>query len=248
MDIEYRPYADCDLKGSAVVIGFPSLGLVSSIATNFLSRELKMDLVGGFTSSQFPPYCVLQGGRPMPQIRIFSGSRDSDPEKPGVGCGRVSIITTEFLPKPDQNRDIAMAVFDWIVDNGIGTVITLDGIPMFTPDKYELYAAGSTEHARSLIDEYGIEHFDDGMVRGVSGTLLYECSVKGIDAITLMGSAKSELPDPFGAARLLDPLKRMFPEINVDTEPLYEEAEALNKRINSRPTQQAGSDDSILYG
>ena len=53
MEIEYRHCKDCELEGSAVVIGFPSLGLVSSIATNFLSRELKMDLIGGFTSPQF---------------------------------------------------------------------------------------------------------------------------------------------------------------------------------------------------
>ena len=248
MEIEYRHCKDCELEGSAVVIGFPSLGLVSSIATNFLSRELKMDLIGGFTSPQFPPYCILQNGEPMPQIRIFSGARETDPENPGVAeCCRVSIITSEFIPKPEQNYPIAMAVYDWIVASGAKTVITLDGLPMFSPDKYDLIAAGSTEHARSLIDEYGIDHFDDGMVRGISGILLYECAVKGIDVISLMGSAKSELPDPFGAARLLDPIKRMFPEINVDTEPLYEEAQELNKRISAR-TAAPGSDDSILYG
>jgi len=249
MEIDYRPYSDCGLEGSAAIIGFPSLGLVSSIATNFLSRELKMELIGGFTSPQFPPYCILQNGEPMPQIRVFSAARESDPEKAGVGgCCRLSIVTSEFIPKPDQNYDIAMAVFDWIVKNGVRTVITLDGLPMFEPDKYNLIAAGSTPHARSMIDEYGLEHFDDGMVRGISGILLYECSRKGIDVISLMGSAKSELPDPFGAARLLDPIKSMFPEINVDTEPLYEEAEELNKRINSRQAQTASSDDSILYG
>ncbi len=249
MDIEYRPYMDCGLSGSAVIIGFPSLGLVSSIATNFLSRELKMDLIGGFASAQFPPYCILQNGEPMPQVRVFSASRESDPEKTGVGgCCRVSIITSEFLPKPEQHYDIAMAILDWIVGNGISTVITLDGIPMFTPGEYGLIAAGSTEHARSLIDEYGMEHFNDGMVRGISGLLLYECSVKGIDVISLMGTAKSELPDPFGAAKLLEPITKMLPEVNVDTEPLYAEAEELNKRINSRPEQAPGSDDNILYG
>ena len=41
----------------------------------------------------------------------------------------------------------------------------------------------------------------------------------------MLGTAKSELPDPYGAARLLDPIQRMFPEISVDTEPLYEEAD-----------------------
>ena len=247
MDIEYRSYMDCDLKGSAVILGFPSLGLVSSIATNFLSRELKMDLIGGFTSSQFPPYCILQGGKPMPQIRIFSAVRE-EPECQGVGCRRISIITTEFIPKPEQYHGIAMAIFDWIQDTGVSTVITLDGIPMFTPDKYDLIAAASTEHARSLIDEFGIDHFDDGMIRGISGILLLECSETDIDVISMLGTAKSELPDPYGAARLLDPIQRMFPEISVDTEPLYEEAQELNKRIGARSAHASDPDDSILYG
>ncbi len=248
MDIEYRSYKDCDLTDSAVIIGFPSLGLVSSIATNFLSREMKQDLIGGFTSSQFPPYCILQNGVPMPQIRVFSADRESDPEKPGVCCSKISIITSEFIPKPEQNHDIAMAVLGWILDNNVKTVITLDGIPMFTPDKYDLIAAGSTEHAREMIGQYGMELFSEGMVRGISGILLYECSVRGIDVISMMGSAKSELPDPIGGARLLEPIKRMFPEITVNTEPLYEEAEELNKRIGTKPPLPSETDDSVLYG
>ena len=66
--------------------------------------------------------------------------------------------------------------------------------------------------------------------------------------ISMMGSAKSELPDPIGGARLLEPIKKMFPEINVDTEPLYEEAEELNKRIGTKPSLPAESDDRVLYG
>ena len=248
MDIEYRSYKDCELKDSAVIIGFPSLGLVSSIATNFLSREMKQDLIGGFTSSQFPPYCILQNGVPMPQIRVFSADRESDPEGQGVCCSKISIITSEFIPKPDQHYGIAMAVLDWILANEVRTVITLDGIPMFTPDKYDLIAAGSTDHAREMIEQYGMEMFSDGMVRGISGILLYECSVRGIDVISMMGSAKSELPDPMGAARLLEPIKKMFPEITVDTEPLYEEAEELNKRIGTKPPLPADTDDRVLYG
>ena len=248
MEIEYSTFVPCDLRGSAAIIGFPSLGLVSSIATNFLSRELKQELIGGFTSPEFPPYCILQNGTPMPQIRVFSAKREIDPENPGIPCGRISIITTEFVPKPEQNYEITRAILDWLVRNEITTVITLDGIPMFVPDKYDLIAAGSSERARNLIAEYGIEPFNDGMVRGVSGVLLYECSRRRIDVISLMGTAKSELPDPIGGARLLEPIKKMFPEMVFDTEPLYEEAAELNKRINTRPSDSAGSDDSILYG
>lgn len=248
MEIDYRTFAPCDLKGSAVIIGFPSLGLVSSIATNFLSRELKQDLIGGFTSPDFPPYCVLQDGVPMPQIRVFSAPREIDPENPGIECNRLSLITTEFIPKPEFSYDIAMSILKWLVDNEVKTVITLDGIPMFTPGQYELIAAASGDSAKKMVEDYEIQPFNDGMVRGISGILLYECSLRGIDIVNVMGTAKSELPDPIGGAHLLELIKKMFPEVDFDTEPLYEEAAELNKRINSRPAQPHDTDDSILYG
>lgn len=248
MRMEYRPYEECDCEGSTVIIGFPSLGLVSSIATNFMSREQEHELVGGFASPDFPPYCILQKGRPMPQVRVFRSIRRPRPEDPGIADDRLFIVTSEFIPKPEQSHGIAMGLMDWIRGSGISTVIVLDGMPMFSPGEYNVLAAGSSERARSLIEKAGLERFDDGMVRGVSGILLYECSVDGIDAVSLMGTAKSELPDPVGGAKLLEALCRFFPEMEMDTAPLYEEAEELDKRIGTRSPVNRGSDDDMLYG
>lgn len=248
MRMDYRPYRECDFRDSTVIVGFPSLGLVSSIATNFLSREQEHELVGGFTSPDFPPYCILQNGSPMPQVRVFSSTREIDPEKPGMDCEKLYIVTSEFIPKPEQSHGIAMGLLDWIMDSGIKTIIVLDGMPMFTPGEYKVLAAGSSERARSIIEDTGLEMFNDGMVRGVSGILLYECSVNGVDAISIMGTAKSELPDPIGGAHLVETLGLFFPEMELDVKPLYEEAEELDKRIGTKSPLNRGSDDDMLYG
>lgn len=228
------------------IVGFPSLGLVSSIATNFLSRDLKLDLVAGLTSSDFPPYALIQNGRPMPPIRIFSGCRDKCEE--GLDCDNIVVVTTEFGPKAETHRDIALALLDWFAENHVDTVVTLDGIPMFAPDKYDILGTASTPEAREMMNRYGVEPFDDGMVRGISGVLLYEGSVRGMNVISFLGTARSEIPDPLGAAKLLEVIKRMLPEVHIDTEPLYAEAKEIDNRLKAQAEPADTGNRDILYG
>ncbi len=228
------------------IVGFPSLGLVSSIATNFLSRDLKLDLVAGLTSSEFPPYALIQGGRPMPPIRIFSGCRDNCGE--GLDCGGVVVVTTEFAPKPDTHRDVALALLDWFEANGVDAVVTLDGIPMFVQDRYDILGAASTPEAREMMVRYGVEPFEDGMVRGISGVLLYEGSVRRMKVMSIMGTARSEIPDPKGAANLLETIKKMLPEVSIDTDPLYAEAAEIDKRLKAQTEAPDQGSNDILYG
>ncbi len=245
--MEVLEFKERDYNNAVAVIGFPSLGLVSSIASSFIARELKMDLIAGIAAPEFPPYCIIQNGIPMPQVRIFHGCRKDTDMESGLDCEDILIVTSEFIPKQEQYYDIALTLIQWLEKKGIRKVITLDGIPMFTPDTYEIIGAGSSDKAREIMKEYEINPFDDGMVRGISGIMLFEGSRRNMDIITLLGSAKSEFPDPKGAAMLMDPLKKMIPEINIDTEPLYQEASELDMRFNANKNVPSDGIDRI-YG
>ena len=76
-ELELHVYDDkTDLSKSVAIIGFPSLGLVSSIAASYMSKELKLNLIAGITSQEFPPYTIIQNSKPMPQIRMYAGCRE----------------------------------------------------------------------------------------------------------------------------------------------------------------------------
>ena len=247
IDVRVRKLKDHVLKNAVAIVGYPSIGLVSSIASNFMSRELKLELVAEIESPDFPPYTVMQNGVPMPQMRIFSGFREEQVEDDGgIDCEDIVIITSEFVPRVEHIRSIATALLDWFEEKDIKTVIALDGIPMFSPDLYEIIGAGSTDNAREIMERYQIEPFNNGMIRGIPGVLLYEGSLRGIDIITILGSARSDIPDPIGAAHLLEPIQRMIPEIKLDMEPLYQEASDLDRRLNQRAVPD--NNDTILYG
>ena len=44
-DLVLHTYSDMRSDDAVAIVGFPSLGLVSSIATGFLAKELKLDVV-----------------------------------------------------------------------------------------------------------------------------------------------------------------------------------------------------------
>lgn len=244
--IAVRDYTDFDSTNAVAIVGFPSLGLVSSIAASFLVKELGLELVSGMTSPSFPPYAIIQGGRPVPQVRMYAGCRELGDDR-GMDCDSLVVIVSEFMPKAELLPELGDAVTSWCEGKGIRTVVTLDGIPQFEPDEYAAIGVGSTDNARRLIERYGIPTFDEGMVRGLSGTLLLNGERDGLDVITILGSARSDMPDPKGAAKLMEPLTRMLPELQIDTEPLYKEAAELDKKLRSQPSADEPG-DRVLYG
>ena len=247
-EIILHTYGDRDLGNAVAIVGFPSIGLVSSIAANFIARELKLELIAGISSPGFPPYAIMQNGVPLPPIRIYAGDRKCRDDA-GLDCDRLVVITSEFMPKMEQHHPIATTVLDWLSDNGIRTVITLDGIHPASQGDHTLLGAGSTPSVREIMKKYGINEFVDGMIRGTSGVMLFEGANRDLDVLTLLGSAKSDMPDPRGAAKLMEPLGKMLPELKIDTAPLYIEADELEKRMKNQNSPAPNLPrDQLLYG
>ena len=246
-DLVLHTYSDMRSDDAVAIVGFPSLGLVSSIATSFLAKELKLDLIAAVSSPSFPPYAIVQDGIPMPPVRIYGGCRKKDDCcESGIGCEDLFVITSEFVVKPEQTDEMASLIIDWCIRNNVSKVVTLDGIPLFGPDMYSIYGVGSTETARDMMKQYEIESIGEGMVRGISGLMLMKAADQDLDVITLLGSAKQDMPDPKGAAKLMEPLTRLLPELKIDTEPLYKEAEEIEKKIRSQQVHQYENQD--IYG
>jgi len=217
--------------------------LAGSIAANFLARSLELEVVAGIASPNFPPYAVVQNGIPLPPIRFYAGSRKCDDE--GVNCDGLIVVTSEFMPKIEQHHPLAVTLLDWFKENNVRTVICLEGIPFFDPDT-GIVGVGSTKTAKDIMERYSVEKLEDSIIRGTSGVMLYEGYMRDMDVIAILGPARADLPDPRCAAKLMEPLARMLPELKIDTEPLYKEAEEIEKRIEAHSA--AGDGKDILYG
>lgn len=243
-------YRSDKYDNAMMIVGFPSVGLVSSIAANFIIRTSKLERVAGMTADSFPPYTLVHEGVPSPPVRVYAGERNC---KDGEKCQQLITVAAEFMPKPDLVKPLVDRLLDYCSDKGIGTIVALEGINWPGTEEPRIFGVGSTGTSRDMLKRYGVEELKEGMVSGISGVLLYEGEMRGIDVICLLGPARSNFPDARGSAKLLEVVAKMLPEIKIDPEPLYKEAEEIEKQIRTAmesvaPPEKGATNAPMIYG
>ena len=244
-------YTDAQIANSMAVVGFPSVGLVSSIAANYIVRTMKLERIATIISKDFPPYTILHDGIPSPPVRIYAGKRicEGDGEK----CEQIVVILSEFMPRPDLIKKLSEIILEWCQKKGIDTILTLEGVNTSdNPQETRTFGIGTTERTKKMLQTYQITEMREGMVSGISGLLLSEGDRLNIDVMCLLGPAKAEMPDARGAARLLEIVGKMLPEIKLDPQPLMKEAEAIEHEMKvameSVKQIKKSGEESNLYG
>jgi len=237
-------YSDQEYHNPIAIIGFPGIGLVGSILTSFVIRELKMEAVAAIASPDFPPYTLIQNGNPYPPIRVYGHRRGRTSEDDLI------IVTSEITLKPELYYALNATLMDLFKEMKITSLIALEGIPQFE-NNTDIFACGTSAASKERIKELGLKELDDGLVRGLTGVMLYEAFCSGTDIIAMLCPANPALPDPRAAARILEPLSKLVPELKIDVKPLYKEAEEIESKIKQQ--QEYGYDvapDDIrrLYG
>jgi len=239
-------YSDQRYDNPTAIVGFPGVGLVGSILTSFAIRELDMKVVAAITSPDFPPYTLIHNGNPYPPIRIYGCSR----ENTSKDCGDLVIVTSEIALRPELYYALNTALMGLFKDMGIKSVIALEGIVQFEEDT-KIFACGSSKTSKEMIEGLGLKALDDGLVKGFTGVMLYEAFYSGMDVIAMLCPANPALPDPRSAARILEPLSRLVPELKIDAEPLYKEAEEIENKMKQQNEYAYGvapKDIQQLYG
>ena len=59
------------VKNPVLIEGFPGIGLVGNIASQYIVNELNMTYLGAMSSRFFPPLAVLLGGIVNMPVRIY---------------------------------------------------------------------------------------------------------------------------------------------------------------------------------
>ncbi|KYK23404.1 hypothetical protein AYK21_02620 [Thermoplasmatales archaeon SG8-52-2] len=239
-DIELIEYKEEDLSNSLLVVAFPTVGLISSIAGHFIIDTLKLEEIGTIISKEFMPATVIHKSKPSPPVRIYAGKRECGPD--GT-CEQLAVIISEFMPPYNMIKPLADIILDWANKKGCKLVVALEGTHAVGEGKKEpkVYGIGSNNSMKDYLKSYKIEETKEGMITGVTGVLLYSGVLMKRDVICLLSEAHSAFPDSRAAGNLLKKLDIMLPEIKIDPKPLYKEAEKIENQIKkfmeqSKPT------------
>ncbi len=231
-----------DLRDSAVIDGFPSVGLVSTITANYLIGILQLEQIGILDSIHFPTVSVVRNSEPLNPVRIYAKPSVKKSEK------QVVVFISEFQPPPNLIKLIAGTILDWMMEQGCRLLISPEGLVIDRGETekedepedskenegaLESYGIGSTENARKILKEYKIQQFQEGVISGVAGVLLNEGKRREFDVISLLAEARPNYPDARAAAKVIEAIDKILLHIDIDVKPLYQEAEGIEARIMS---------------
>jgi uncharacterized protein len=226
-NFEVQLLKDAKATGGALVTAFPSVGMVGSIAATYIADALKMDRIAYVISQEVPPAAIVQDGIPIYPFRV-------------LGRDGLSIMTSEFQIPLSLAGDLATTIIKWAQESGYSMVIGLEGLMMgqeaavAEPEKdAKVYGVGSTQRMREVLKKAGVEQFSTGMITGVSGALLSEGERSEKDIMCLLVPANAMYPDARGAARLVETLTRLLPNLELDVKELYQEAEKIEENVRA---------------
>lgn len=259
-DIEIYELKKVDVRGSTVIDGFPSVGLVSSIVANYLINTFKMTQIGIMDSVYFPTVSLVRDNTPHNPVRIYAGEKVGDG---GKSMDQLVVFISEFQPPPNLVKPIAGAMLDWAEDQRCKMLVSPEGLVIDKenaeiegegdPSNVDVFGVASTDWMREELSKVGVNEFQEGVITGVAGVLLNEGKRRDFPVSTLLAEAHPDFPDARAAAKVIEAIDRLMLHIDMDVTPLYQEAERIEEQLKTihkqtKEMKAPGQHQPSMYG
>jgi len=227
MEIIMHRYKEMDLEDSTVINGFPSTSLINSIVASYLVNVLNLDQICGLDSDEFPPVSMIYDSKPKFPARIYADEK-----------AKIVVFLSEFTPYPPMARNVAKTVLSFAEEAGCSRIISPE-TQILDEDGFKLFGIGSTDAARKELEQLEIEQLIHSMIPGVSGVLLNEGKIRDLKVLVPIAQKGNNISDARIAAHVIEMIDKLIPTIRIDLEPLYNEAENVEKHLTSLRKQAA---------
>src|SRR5919198_44566 len=237
------------LNSPILIAGFPGPGLVGSISTSYIIDKLNMYQIACVESEHIAPGVIYVGGKLRHPFRLYSNRE-----------GNVCVLVCEAPIMIQGMYSVLNTVMRWGLDNKVKEVIVLDGIAVEgLPDSKRtpmiLSSDGKSADAANLLHDdnnnidndtinltdKNLRELPDGapfyantaFIGGIAGGLLSACLSNGIACKALLVLASSGIPDPEGAAILLESVAKTTNDetLKIDTQQLREQGANVKRRM-----------------
>ena len=220
-------FEDIDLTDATVIAGFPSIGLVSTIAANYLIDALNLKQIGALDSEEFPALSVVHTGEPLSPVRIYAGTQPTG--------HKIVVFVSEFKPKPHLINAISQAIMNWVCQKGCTLLLSPEGMVVEGKGDTievtsEAYAIGSTTDVRQTLAMKNIPQFKNGIIAGVSGVLLNKGKQSSFNVVSILTEAHPKYPDARAAASAINVIASII-DVDINVAPLYEESERIEQKL-----------------
>jgi uncharacterized protein (TIGR00162 family) len=220
-----KELTNVELNNPILVEGFPGLGMVGSIATKYLVKQLKAQKLAILHSPHFPYHVVVdkKGGARLLRGEFYFWKNET-------GENDFVFLTGDSQSQTIEGQfEVANSILDFAEKKKVKTVITIGGYRNEVEGTPNVVAVSTNPvllekalDAKALSSEAGTP------IVGTAGLLLGLAKFRKIDAVCLLGETRGYLPDPKTAKSIIEVLQRLL-GIDVELKGLDEEIERSNE-------------------
>ncbi len=204
------------------ILGFTGAGLVGTIVTNELIKQMDMRQIGYVLSEDLPPITIFYEGILKHPFRLYY----SDEQNILVSICEIPFVSGAY-------SDISRTLMDFALKNGIKDIICVQGLAdkSFLPNEKEvkIFAAGEKK-AMDRLDKYDLNKPPKGIIVGAEAAILNECLNNRLDGVVFLTPANPQIPSPEGAAGILEKMNEVY-GFSISTEDLVEQSNEIKKRL-----------------
>ncbi|HDQ05122.1 MAG TPA: proteasome assembly chaperone family protein [Candidatus Bathyarchaeota archaeon] len=216
-----KELADVELKNPILIEGFPGLGMVGSIATKYLAKQLNAKEYAILYSPHFPYHVLVdkKGGARLLRGEFYFWRNEA-------GENDLIFLTGDSQAQTIEGQfEVANSILDFAEKKKVKTIITIGGYRNEVEGAPNVVAVSTNPvlferalKAQAVASEAGTP------IVGTAGLLLGLAKFRKIGALCLLGETRGYLPDPKTAKRVIEILQRIL-NVNVDLKGLDEEIE-----------------------
>ena len=230
------------LKGAMMVVGFPTHGLVGSVAASYLVHTLDMNAVAYMTSEEFPPTVVMEEGVVAAPIRFYASKLVCGVDR---SCDQLVVAISDIQPPVPLLNTLGRVILEWVEAKGIQLVVAIEGQPIESEVRGDARVVAMANRAAApLLSKY---RFDaaNGVVTGFAGALLLTALGRTTPVLCLVAQAHKDFPDARAAAKVIETVNPLVPLLVLDTKPLREKAKEIESEVRKTLDQQQRSISSM---
>jgi len=216
-ELRIKETAPIDVEDGFIINGFPSTGLTSAIAAEFIINASKFEPAAIIDSDSFPPISIVKNGAPSYPTKIFVNNDL-----------KVAIFSSYLTIDVALHRAIGKMMLNWAREKKCSTIIS--SVTTRSSSK-EVIGVASTGKARGKLVASGINVAEHATIPGIPGVLLNEGMVNGQDVIVLLVGSESNNPDLIATSHLCDSLAKLTPGISSNLSLLEKEAKQIEEGI-----------------
>ena len=237
--IVYVPNTSIKLDEPTVIVGISDSGMVGSICIDHIISQLNMHQIASVESQHIVPAAVFINKKFRHPFRIYADN-----------VGKICAVVCELPILLRGVLSIANLIADWAVNCRsvnliiVGSILPSDFSPS-SPQRKVVLLQNTSENiaaASNISSPAGVEGEssnteattrltpESAFIPGLAGSLLSSCALRNMSCRAILAPSFS-VPDPEGAAIVLEALSTIAPGIAIDTSELRAEAEAIKKRL-----------------